>query len=337
MNVGPRTSTPGLVAMVALVLTAGIHTQTPPKGSSTTQAVLASEGVQLHARAEGAGRPLLVLHGGPGLSSSYLAPDLAFLTDSYRVISYDQRGSGRSTLVTDATRLTLDRHVTDVDAVRRHFGLERAILVGHSWGAVPAAFYARANAERVAALILVDPMPLRRVPWMERFAGNLRKWMDEATARRVEELAAARRNAADPIVACRAYWAIFLRGYMANPHDPSATGRMRGDACNDSPDALANAAVVARAALGPLGEWDWRSEFRTTDVPVLILHGSNDPIPLESAREWQQAFPRATLVSIEDAGHFPYVEQPAAFRRALDAFLAEGRRPGVAARTPARR
>jgi proline iminopeptidase len=235
-----------------------------------------------------------------------------FLSDSYRLISYDQRGSGRSTVVTDPARLTLEHHVDDVDAVRRHFGFERMVLVGHSWGAAPSAFYAFAHPERVAALVLVDPMPMRRGPWMQQFGENLRKWMDEPTAKRVDELAVARRNAPDPVAACRAYWAVFLRGYLSDPQDLSVLSRMRGDVCNDPPVAISNIGVVSRAALGPLGDWDWRDRFRNVNVPVLIVHGAKDPIPIESAAEWQKAFPQATLVPIDDAGHFPQVEQPVA-------------------------
>ena len=316
----------GFITLAALAAptTPQMQTPRPGVGSAPTEIVTA-DGTRLHYRVDGDGRPLVILHGGPGLSSSYLAPDLVPLSDHYRLISYDQRGSGRSTVVTDPARLTIEQHVDDVDAVRRHFGLERVVLVGHSWGAAPAAFYARAHRERVAALILLDPLPMRRAPWMQQFGENLRKWMDEPTAKRVEELAAARRNAADPVAACRAYWGVFIRGYLANPQDLSAMGRMRGDVCNDPPAAISNAGVVSRAALGPLGDWDWRDRFQDVKVPVLIVHGAKDPIPIESAGEWQKAFPQATLVPIDDAGHFPQFEQPVAFRRALDTFLEQHR------------
>jgi len=315
----------GFVGLAELA-TPAAQQQTPaprPGVDSSPTEIITTDGTRLHYRVDGDGRPLVILHGGPGLSSSYLAPDLVSLSDRYRLIFYDQRGSGRSTVVTDPARLTLENHVDDVDTVRRQFGLERFVLVGHSWGAAPAAFFARAHPERVAALILLDPLPMRRTPWMQQFGENLHKWMDEPTAKRVAELAAARRNAADPVAACRAYWAVFVRGYLANPQDPSVLERMRGDVCNDPPAAIANAGVVSRSAMGTLGDWDWRDQFKDVNVPVLIVHGSKDPIPIESAGEWQKAFPQATLVPIAEAGHFPQVEQPAALRKALDTFLAQ--------------
>jgi pimeloyl-ACP methyl ester carboxylesterase len=56
-------------------------------------------------------------------------------------------------------------------------------------------------------------------------------------------------------------------------------------------------------------------------MPVLIIHGSNDPIPAESAREWQAAFPNSALLLISQSGHFPQVEQPEEFVRRVNEFL----------------
>ena len=254
------------------------------------------------------------------MSSAYLAPNLDVLAGHYRLISYDQRGGGRSTVVTDPARLSRNHHVDDVEAVRRHFGLNKVVLLGHSWGAAPAAFYAKVHPDRVAAVILLDPIPARSDPWINQFGANLGRWMDEATSKQVAALAAARRGATDPVAACRAYWAVFIRGYMADPHDKAVLGRMRGDVCDAPPEAIANTGVVSSAALGSNG-WDWREEFHGTDVPVLIVHGDKDPIPLASAGEWAKAFPRATLLPIAGAGHFPFVEQPQALLRAIQPFV----------------
>lgn len=284
--------------------------------------VTTDDGVRLHFQVRGTGRDtLVVLHGGPGLSSAYLAPDLDLLARGHTLVFYDQRGAGRSTVLTDSTRLRLADHIRDLEAVRRHFGLERVTLVGHSWGAGLAALYAREHPDRTARLVLVDPVPPRRSPWMQQFGRNLRAWMDSATAARFAEVAKARQGASDPVAACRAYWALFIHGYFSDPLDPTLPAKMRGDVCADPPDAIANGGVVGASVLGPMGDWDWRGDFRGIRVPVLVIHGDRDPIPAESATEWQAAFPDATLVLVEGAGHFPYVERPEAFLRAVEEFL----------------
>jgi len=311
-----------LGAMLSIAATAGCGNQPVPLEHVHEGSVVTEDGVRLYYQLQGSGRDtLIVLHGGPGLSSAYLAPDLDLLARNYALIFYDQRGAGRSTVLTDSTRLRLANHINDLEAVRRHFRLERVTLLGHSWGAGLAAHYARAHSDRAARLILVDAIPPRATPYMQQFRRNLRAWMDSATVAQFASLAEARRDARDPVAACRAYWTVFIRGYFADPQDTTLPARMRGDVCNAPPEAIRNTGLVGASVLGPFGDWDWRDEFRQIRVPVVIIHGEKDPIPAASAAEWQAAFPEATLVVVEGAGHFPYVEQPEPFLRHVKAFL----------------
>ena len=304
------------------IAAAGCRTPPAPTVPAPATVVTTADSVRLHYQVHGRGPDtLLVLHGGPGLSSAYLAPDLDLLARGHTLVFYDQRGAGRSTVLTDSTRLRLADHIRDLEAVRNHFGMERVTLVGHSWGAGLAALYAREHPDRTARLVLVDPVPLRATPWMQQFGRNLRAWMDSATAARFAEVAKARRDAEDPVAACRAYWAVFIHGYFSDPLDPTLPARMKGDVCGDPPDAIANGGLVSSSVLGPMGDWDWREDFRELRVPVLVIHGDKDPIPAASAAEWQAAWPDAALVLVESAGHFPYVEQPVEFFRAVEAFL----------------
>jgi pimeloyl-ACP methyl ester carboxylesterase len=117
---------------------------------------------------------------------------------------------------------------------------------------------------------------------------------------------------------------VFIHGYFSDPRDTTLPARMRGDVCSDPPEALRNSGLVSRSVLGPFGDWDWREDFRELRMPVLVVHGDHDPIPPASAAEWPAAFPDATLVLIANAGHFPYVEQPDAFLRAVEDFLERG-------------
>jgi proline iminopeptidase len=206
--------------------------------------------------------------------------------------------------------------VDDLESIRRHFGLRRMSLVGHSWGVAPAVFYARTRPAQVDRLVLYDPMPAR-ASHMARFGQNLGSWMDSTTADRVRSLSAARADvSADPVATCRDFWAVFIRGYMADPHAPIT---MRGDVCAAPPDAIRNGSLIYAAALAPF-DWDWRGAFTGIQVPALIIHGAQSPIPAESADEWLSVLPRAHLVRIEGAGHFAHVEQREAFVRAIREF-----------------
>lgn len=306
-------------ALVSLALLAGCATRPAAPPIAREWRVPVADGLQLQVRAEGSGRgTLVVLHGGPGLSMAYLQPDLGPLALHHRVIYYDQRGSGRSSLVVGATPVDADRHVDDLEQLRRHLRIERLTLLGHSWGAAVAFLYATKYPEHVARLVLVDPIPPRRTPYGEQMDDHLHAWMDDATRAELSRLGAARRGAADPVAACRAYWALFIRGYVNDPQHPPA---FRGDPCNVPAESFTSAARVGELTMASLGDWDWRPMLRKLRVPTLIVHGDHDPIPLASAQEWAAELPDARLVTIRDSGHFTYLEQPQAFYAAIYEFL----------------
>jgi proline iminopeptidase len=286
-------------------------------------AVITEDGVRLAFRIEGnAADTLVVLHGGPGVSGESVRPDLLPLARDFTLIFYDQRGSGLSTPVTDSSRISLAHHVADLEAVRAHFGLERMVLAGHSWGAGLALHYALAHPQRTERLLLIDPIPLRRDPHAAEFSQKLRAWMDESSREEVDAALHARRAAPGSREACLAYWELFIRGYLADPH---GSNPVRGDQCYGTPETLANR--VNALTLGPLGAWDWRKEARRVQVPALIIHGERSPIPTASFHEWGDALPQGQLLSIAGSGHFPYAERPAVFFPAARAFLR--RAPGA--------
>jgi len=81
-------------------------------------------------KGQGDGPPIIVVHGGPGMDSGSLSGDLGPLEAKHRLLYYDQRGGGRSSLPADTKLLTIDRHVDDLETLRRHLGI--VIFVGAS-------------------------------------------------------------------------------------------------------------------------------------------------------------------------------------------------------------
>ncbi len=284
----------------------------------------AGGGVRLFYRILGAGADtVVVLHGGPGFSMSYLLPDLEPLAAQHVLVFYDQRGTGRSSLVSDSTSLDAQRFADDLDAVRRHFGIRRLTLLAHSWGAAVAALYAARHPDRVARLLIVDPISVRRMYHARGFQ-SLDARRDSATIGRLRTLGAARLANAGDGAACRAYYRLW---FVATLADPEAIGRSRGDFCAGQPEALVNKVKsVERFTLVSLGDWDWRPKLPAVMAPALVIRGTMDHVPLESAREWVAALPNARLLSLVGSGHFPYFEVPDRFFAAADAFL-QGRWP----------
>lgn len=284
----------------------------------------AGGGVRLFYRTVGAGLDtVVVIHGGPGFTMDYFADDLEPLAERHTLIFYDQRGTGRSSLVSDSVALDAQRFAEDIEALRRHFGLERLTMLGHSWGAGVAALYAGRHPERVGRLLIVGGIPLQSSQLVRAFE-DLDAGRDSTTRRRMQEWFEARRADPADTEACRAYYALWFRPFFG---DTTAASRSKGDFCAGTPESRRNKmSSVDRFTAASLGDWDWRLSLRAVAAPTLVIHGTADPLPLEGAREWSATLPNSRLLVLEGIGHFPYLEAPERFFAAVDEFL-EGRWP----------
>src|SRR5256712_6170770 len=113
------------------------------KAADPRQAVAATvelEGVRLFTRRTGDGPPVVVLHGGPGAHHDYLLPQYDLLARRRTLLYYDQRGGGRSPVGRD-TPVGWREHVADLEALRRHWSIDRLTLLGYSWGGLLALLY----------------------------------------------------------------------------------------------------------------------------------------------------------------------------------------------------
>lgn len=120
-----------------------------------------NDDVDLFYRTVGEGDQTVVfLHGGPGFCLEYLLPDVQPLARNRRLLLYDQRSSGRSTLIRDPSRNTVDDMVEDLEAIRKSFELSELTLVGHSWGSLLAGLYAVEYPSNVNRMVLIaSPAP----------------------------------------------------------------------------------------------------------------------------------------------------------------------------------
>jgi proline iminopeptidase len=277
------------------------------------------DGVRLFYKTAGDGDEMVfVLHGGPGFTHDYLADDFTPLAEDYTLVFYDQRGTGRSTLVSTPEGLDAERFAHDLEALRQHFGLDALNLLGHSWGAGVAALYALQYRQRVERIVLVGAMPLRRaqlVRSFEQLAADRGRDSRAALLARLDAWLASPGDAA----ACRSYYESWFQPFFG---DPAAQARSRGDFCAGTPASLQNkVASVDRYTLSSLEDWDWRASLREVEAPALVVHGSLDVISVQSAREWTDALPNAEFLLLEGVGHFPYLEAPESFFAPVRKFL----------------
>jgi proline iminopeptidase len=288
--------------------------------------VTVEDGTRLYYKIEGNGPETLVMvHGGPGFSLESIRADFAPLAANRRLIYYDQRGNGRSGLIDDPARLAVPLHIADLEAIRRHFGLEKMNLLGNSWGSLLISAYAAAHPDRIERLILDSPAPPREplMRLMDRRMSERAAERFTAADRAIERANGEWLEADDPIAACRAFAYLILKLYV---FDPAAPIRLHGNLCSGPPEVVRRSIWVNRMIWRSFGGFDLRREVGRVAAPVLVIHGVADVVPPEGAREWAASFPDARLLMLERAGHLLQVEQPGIFFPAIETFLA-GRWP----------
>lgn len=259
---------------------------------------------------------LVVMHGGPGAHHDYLLPQLLELARERECLFYDQRGGGRSK-TDDRTPVTWRTHVEDLTAVLAELEPHDAplSLVGYSWGAMLTMLYAiEAAAGRAGPvptrMVLIDPGPITRA-WRRDFETEFaRRQASPAIAAMRAELAASGLRERDPEAHKQRTFELSVAGYFHDPqkaHDLTpfrVTGR------------------IQQSVWDSMGEeYDLRPALSALRIPALVIHGRQDPIPLESSEAAAVAL-GAEHRWLDDCGHVPYVEQPAACFAAIRDFLA---------------
>jgi proline iminopeptidase len=264
-----------------------------------------ADGAVIYYEVIGGGAPVVLLSGGPGFSPDYLRPIAEKLKDDYQFILLHQRGTGKSS---STTELQLPRLVEDLEALRKKLDEPKLVLVGHSFGGIVSMMYAREHPDQTGMLVLVSSggPTLKSVVKFNanlesRFTAEEKATIAEWTGRLKKDHSRAVLEITRAKTA--AYFADRSKAHLL-------TDTLTFDSFND---ATFWAIVPQMMAL------DLRAGLEKVQAPVLVIHGKQDP--LETAQEVHEIFPGSDLVLLDDAGHFPWLEQPDKFYEALGGFL----------------
>lgn len=249
---------------------------------------------------------LLLLHGGPGADQRFLQPQMLHLAERHDAIFYDQRGGGRSPA--DAREpITWRTQVDDLAALAAELALDPPSIVGFSWGGLLAMLAAGEGVIKPRRLVLIDPAPITR-----QYRAQFEKAMaarQDAVAPEREALRQSGLASRDPDAYRQRAFELSVTGYFADParaHDLTPF-RVMGR--------------VQQSVMDSLGDYDVRASLSRVRTPTLVVHGRQDPVPLASSEEAAYEL-GAELVVIDQCGHVPFIEQPAALFAAVDRFLA---------------
>lgn len=293
------------------------------KHSGAIESRVPVQGTGLYCREVGRGAPMIVLHGGPDFDISYLLPELDSLSDKFDLIYYDQRGRGRSADGVKPEDVTLESEIADLDEIREHFHLDKVALLGHSWGTVLALEYALRHPERVSRLVLMDPAPASAAD-VNRFRNErAEKWPVLMELKKAISDTTAYKQA-DP-EAVIAYYRVHFKPAFARSEDyEKLILRMQARFFEQGRQGILKSRAVEERLVNetwasPNG-YDLHPKLKGLNIPALVITGDHDFFPF-AAEHIAQAIPGARLVTLQDCGHFPYLECPTPLREQIDAFF----------------
>jgi proline iminopeptidase len=302
---------------------------TPPAQTGDADFWQVEADIRLYHFAQGEGRNVLIIHGGPGIP--FHQPIAAFdaLANEYRFHYYDQRGCGNSTRPFDRfdspntyqNMIELDRtlglgaQIADVERIRQILGDEKLIIIGHSWGGFLASLYAAEFPERVDALVLIAPATTLVMPQEEA------DLFDSVRARLPQE------QWAEYDALMEDYFD-FNNLFSHSEADLIAMNNRFGEYY------LALMGDIEYTERGQPGGWmawgmyasmgqrhDYRAALKPVTAPVLVIHGADDLQSEAASRQYADLFPKAQFTVIENAGHFSFEQQPQQFAERVTAFL----------------
>jgi proline iminopeptidase len=255
-----------------------------------------------------------------------LIPNRVYLFDAFQafadgrtVIFFDPRNRGRSDQINDRSKVERGIHhdVDDLEAIRRHFGIGRVDLIGHSYMGVTVALYAMQHPDHVSRVVQIGSMAPDYAKQYAAHLTNADATLGEVLGR-LGELQK-EREAYDPQEFCRKFWSILRVLYVVDPADAD---RLKWEPC-DLPNEMNFLKQWNENVLPSIQNLNLTAdEISKAKAPVLVIHGRKDrSSSYGGGRDWALRLPDARLVTVENAAHVPWIEAPDKVFGAVETFL----------------
>ncbi len=267
---------------------------------------------KIHYQTFGEGNPILILNGGPGMSSEGFVPLAKALSKKHKTIIYDQRGTGLSKLEKiDKSTITMDLMVEDIETLRRQLNIENWVVMGHSFGGMLAYYYASKYPERVKAMIQsssggMDLGLLNSLNLNSRLSQTARDSLNFYNAKIAQ--------------GDTSYPTLLKRGNFLAPaylYDKKFA------------PVIAERLTQGNRAINNLVwsnlreiNFDVKKQMKNFKNPVLILHGVDDIVDRKVAVSANNILPNSKLVILHNSSHYGWLEQPEQYFGEIARFLA---------------
>jgi proline iminopeptidase len=251
----------------------------------------------------------------------FLFDDFRHLAKDRTFIFYDVRNRGHSDAVPDLSKVTIQQDVEDLEALRKYLKVDKMSLIGESYVGLMVIMYAMKYPQHIDRLIQIGPVPIKygTTYSKELTANDPKPIPDPAERAKLAELLKQRYHETNPKDFCEKDWAVNRFGLVG---DPKNVDKLRSvcHLSNEWPVNLykhfgSHFVSVQKLAIP-------KDEVAKVNAPVLTIHGTRDGnAPYGAGREWAQILPNARLLTVNDAAHFPWVDDPTMVFSSIRTFL----------------
>ena len=262
----------------------------------------------------GTGKRIMLLAGGPGLSVNYMDTLASELEEKFMVILVHQRGTGKS--ANDAISpksINLSAFVEDIDRVREFLELDKFTLLGHSWGAMLAGYYAKEYHSYLEKLVLVGGGGLDSTVFTYLMDSILQRLTGTEYAQ-ASEIAAKLPESQDPNDLIR-FFKLVQPAYFFDKKNADTMSKFLDET------------TFSVGAYGMMAEdlmtngYSLKGALDEVKTPTLLLNGRQDLVGVHTAAEYLENFQNASLQVIERSGHYCWMDNAALFYETLNEFL----------------
>ncbi len=277
-----------------------------------TSGYVTSQGVKVFYQTFGSGAPLLIINGGPGMSSEGFIPLAKEMAQGRQTILFDQRGTGHSTIEQpNSENITMDLMIQDMEAIRQHLKIHEWTIMGHSFGGMLAGYYAAKHPSRVKGLVFSASggLDLQLFSYLN-ITGRLTQMQQDSLQYWTSQISQGDTS----------HHAAFRRGLALAPaylHNKKYV------------PVIAERLTQGNRAVNELVfqdmrriQFDCKSELRDLEVPALIIQGAQDVIGLQTAQLTKETLQHSEIIILPDCGHYGWLDQKEAYFQSINKFLA---------------
>ena len=274
--------------------------------------VISTDSSAIFYRTYGTGKPLLIINGGPGMNSDGFQGLATALSENFRTIIFDQRGTGRSVLKkVDSTTITMELMISDIEFLRKQLGLKSWSVLGHSFGGMVASAYATVHPEVIDRIVLSSSGGID-LGLLDYFRESLNAKLTTAQRDTIEYWAA-RMDGEDGRYARLQRAKVLAHAYVLDTtYYPVIAERLTQ--INPEVNQLMwdNLHRIS---------FDCRNQLRDVDIPVLIIQGKQDLVRPQTAEDSHQAFRNSKIVFMDHCIHYGWLDNPEVYFKEVVGFL----------------